>query len=101
MGIHFGSGRADTGRTDKYSDEDPKKDYQDYRTDYPKGSEDARKQAEDISKKLKAPHHIGVKSPEVKKQELISHIQNYQETFNWEQKKEWRNRLNELRDQLI
>jgi hypothetical protein len=42
------SGRKDTGRTDKYSDETPKKDYQDYRSDYPK-DETARKIYKDIT----------------------------------------------------
>src|SRR3990167_10841142 len=90
------SARKDTGRTDKYSDETPKKDYQDYRTDYPKAEETARKIAKDITDGKLKPQHIGKKSLEVKKQELISHIQNFKETFSNNEKKAWRNKKDEL-----
>ena len=96
MGIQFGSGRKDTGRSDKYSDETPKKDYQDYRTDYPKAEETARKIAKDITDGKIEPRHIGRKSLEVKKQELISHIQNFRETFTNAEKKAWLNKKDEL-----
>ena len=96
MGIHFGTGRKDTGRTDKYSDETPLKDYQDYRNDNP--IDDSRKQSSDISKGLVPPHHIGGKTVQVKKQELIAHIQIYQETFSKHERKEWLNKLGELKD---
>lgn len=96
MGIQFGSGRKDTGRTDKYSDETPLKDYQDYRRDYPKDSETARVIAKEISERLRKPQHIGGKSLEVKKQELVSHIQSFQETFTHQEKKAWMNRKDEL-----
>ena len=47
----------------------------------------------EISKAITAgeipPQHIGKKSFEVKKQELISHIQNYQENFTNAEKKAW------------
>ena len=47
----------------------------------------------EISKAITAgkipPQHIGPKSFEVKKQELISHIQNYQENFTNAEKKAW------------
>ena len=92
MPTHIDSGRKDTGRTDKYSDETPKKDYQDYRADNP-ASKDARKKAEDITKKLAEPQHLGVKSVEVRQQELISHIQNYRETFDNQSKKQWKNKM--------
>ena len=98
MGIHFNTGRKDTGRTDKYSDETPLKDYQDYRNDNP--VYDSRKQSSDISRGLVPPHHIGYKSLQVKKQELTAHIQIYQETFNKYEKKEWLSKLNELKDAL-
>ena len=100
MGIQFGSGRKDTGRQDKYSDETPKKDYQDYRTDYPKAEETARKIAKDITDGKRKPEHIGVKSREVQKQELISHIQNYRETFNNQEKKAWKIKLSGLMEAL-
>ena len=96
MGIFKDTGRKDTGRTDKYSDETPKKDYQDYRKDYPKGEETARKIAKEITDDIRKPQHIGKKTIEVKKQELISHIQNFQETFTNAEKKEWLNKKDEL-----
>ena len=82
------SRRRDTGRTDKYSDETPSKDYKDYRKDYPKENETARNKAEDISK-TKKEKFIGDKSFESRKQELISHIQNYKETFSNAEHKIW------------
>ena len=78
----------------KYDDETPKKDYQDYKSDFPDVK--ARKTAEEITLKIRKPDFIGTKSIEVKKQELVSHIQNYQETFNNQQRKEWKNKLREL-----
>ncbi len=96
MGIFKDSGRKDTGRTDKYSDETPKKDYQDYRKDYPKEEETARSISKEISDGKRKPQHIGKKSTEVKKQELISHIQNFKETFTNAEKKAWLNRKDEL-----
>lgn len=75
------TGRKNTGRTDKYSDEDPLKDYQDYRKDFPKDKETARDTAKKISSGDIPPQHIGPKSLEVKKQELISHVQNMPEFF--------------------
>ena len=98
MGIHFGSGRKDTGRTDKYSDETPLKDYQDYRNDNP--VDDSRKQASYISKGIVRPHFIGGKTLQVKKQELTAHIQIYQETFSKYEKREWLSKLGELKDAL-
>ena len=94
------SKRKDTGRTDKYSNETPRKDYGDYRNDYPKAGEDARVRAEAITKKVHSPQHIGGRTPEVKKQSLISHIQNYQETFNNQESKAWKNILRELLEDL-
>ena len=96
MGIFKDSGRKDTGRTDKYSDETPKKDYQDYRTDYPKAEETARKISKDITDGNLKPQHIGKKSIEVKKQELISHVQNFRETFTNAEKKAWLLKKDEL-----
>ena len=90
------SGRKDTGRTDKYSDETPKKDYQDYRRDYPKEAETARKISKEITDGIRKPQHIGGKSLEVKKQELVSHIQNFKETFSNAEKKAWMNKKDEL-----
>ena len=94
------SGRKDTGRTDKYSDETPRKDYQDYRTDYPKAEETARKISKDITDGKLKPQFIGRKSLEVKKQELISHIQNFKEIFSNAEKKAWNGKRDELVRQL-
>ena len=95
MGLTFGSGRKDTGRTDKYSDETPLKDYQDYRKDYP-ADDTARKISKDITDGKLKPQHIGRKSIEVRKQELISHVQNYQDSFSNAEKKAWLNKKDEL-----
>ena len=65
-------------------------EYKDYENKTP------REQAVRISKGIDKPHHIGVKSTEVKKQELISHIQSFQETFNNQEMKLWKNKLREL-----
>lgn len=93
------SGRKDTGRTDKYSDETPKKDYQDFRADYP-GERKDRKTAEEITLKIRPPQPIGRKSIEQKKQELVSHVQNYQETFNNQERKAWKVKHKELSEAL-
>lgn len=85
---------SEKGHKDKYSDETPKKDYADYKSDYPK--DDARKISKEISMKIRAPEYIGIKSVEVKKQELISHVQNFQETFNNAERKAWKIKLKEL-----
>lgn len=100
MPTHTDTGRKDTGRTDKYSDESPKKDYQDYRSDYPKAEETARKISKDISDGKLKPQHIGKKSMEVRKQELISHVQNFRETFTNAEKKDWLGKKDELVRQL-
>ena len=52
--------------------------------------------AKEISEGKRKPQHIGVKSIEVKRQELISHIQNFQETFTNAEKKEWLHKKDEL-----
>lgn len=96
MGIIFDSGRKNTGRTDKYSDETPEKDYKDYRKDYPNDNKEPRKTAKDITDGKIPPRFIGGKSTEVKKQELVSHIQNFQETFNNAETKTWKAKFKEL-----
>lgn len=58
---------------------------------------DARSIAKDISAGKLKPQFIGKKSIEVKKQELISHIQNYRETFTHAEKKVWFN----IKDELV
>lgn len=54
----------------------------------------------EISKAITAgkipPQHIGPKSFEIKKQELISHIQNYQQNCTNAQKKAWLGKKDEL-----
>lgn len=77
----------------EYKDESKK--FADYKSDTP------RKISKDISLGKIPPQHIGIKSIEVKKQELISHIQNWQETFNNQEAKAWKVRFRELTEQLI
>jgi hypothetical protein len=94
------SGRKDTGKEDKYSNETPEKDYADYTKDYPNDNKEPRKIAKDITDGVIKPRHIGSRSLEVKKQELIAHIQSYQETFNNQQSKAWKNKFKELTEAL-
>ncbi len=94
------SARKDTGRTDKYSDENPSKDYKDYRADYPNDKKEPRKIEHDITIKKRDPVFVGPKSVEVRKQELIAHIQNYQETFDNQQTKAWKIKFKELTEAL-
>ena len=94
------SGRKETGRTDKYSDETPKKDYADYRVDFPNDNKAPRKQAKDISDRVNKEHFIGGKSLTARKQELTSHIQNFQESFNNQESKLWKIRFRELYEAL-
>jgi hypothetical protein len=101
MGLFSGSGRKNTGRTDKYSDESPKKDYDDYRKDYPNDNKQPRKDAKDITDGKIKPKHLGKKSIEVRKQELTSHIQNFRETFNSAELNVWENKLNQLKSALL
>ncbi len=61
---------------------------------------DPRKTAKDITSGKIKPTHLGIKTIEVKKQELVSHIQNYQETFNNQENKAWKSRLRELMEAL-
>jgi hypothetical protein len=94
------TGRKDTGRTDKYSDENPRKDYADYRKDYPNDNKEPRKIAKDITDGKIPPRFIGPKSIEVKKQELIAHLQNFQETFNSVQFNNWKSQAEHLLNQI-
>lgn len=55
-----------------------------------------RDEAKRISTGDDKPHHIGPKSFQVKQQELISHVQNYQETFGYAELKAWNKKLQEL-----
>ena len=96
MAEHKNSGRKDTGRTDKYSDETPEKDYADYRKDYPNDNKEPRNISKDISDGRIPPRFIGPKSFEAKRQELISHIQNFKETFSNAEKKIWVSKYSEL-----
>ena len=59
-----------------------------------------RREAKDITSGKEKPHHIGKKTKEVKQQELISHIQNYQETFNSAELNNWTNKLDQLTQAL-
>jgi len=96
----MGSGRKDTGRTDKFSDENPLKDYQDYRKEYPVAQETARKEAKAISDGKTKEHFIGKKSIEVKKQELVSHLQNFRENFNSVEYNIWKSHAEHLLQQI-
>lgn len=100
MPEHIDSGRKDTGRTDKYSTGTPKEAYDNYRKDYPNDNKEPRKIAKDITDEKIKPRFIGPKSAEVKKQELIAHIQNFQETFNNQQMKAWKQKFRELTEAL-
>lgn len=97
MGIQNDSGRSLKGHSgDKYSNESPKKDYQDFRQDFTKSQEEtARKISRDITEGKLKPTRLG-KSIEVRKQELISHIQNFNDSFSNAEKKAWMNRKDEL-----
>ncbi|UVF62431.1 hypothetical protein [Nitrososphaeria virus YSH_922147] len=90
-----GSGRKDTGRTDKYSDETPKKDFADYRKDYPNDNKEPRK-----SKEKDPVKSVGKKSIEVRKQELVAHLQTFQETFNSVQFNMWKEKAEHLLNQI-
>ena len=94
------SKRKDTGRTDKYSNETPRKDFKDYRNDYPKSGEDARAKMLATTRKVYSPQQVNGKTIEMRKQELTSHIQNYQETFSNQESKAWKNILRELLEEL-
>jgi len=73
--VHFGSGRKDTGRTDKYSEGTPLEAYKKYREDNPHDKTARKEMAEG-----KIKHH-GRKTNEVARQELISLIQNSPHEF--------------------
>ena len=59
-----------------------------------------RTESHDITTGKSKPHHIGKKTIEVKRQELISHIQNYQETFNSAELNNWLMKLDQLTQAL-
>jgi hypothetical protein len=87
MPLFRNSGRKDTGRTDKYSDETPLKDYQDYRKDYPKEKETAR-----AEKKANPEALLNKENKEVQKA-----LQYSQSIQNWKiNEQELENKVNEL-----
>jgi hypothetical protein len=103
MKVHQGTGRKDTGRTDRYSDEDPKKDYQDYREDYP-ASNKAREIAKEISDGKRPPQFIdaerGARFAKAQ-EELIAHIKARPARFaNSVLENLWYNKLYELMEKL-
>lgn len=59
-----------------------------------------REIAKDISDGKIKPRHIGPRSFEVIQQETISHIQNFQETFNSVELNMWENKLSMLTEEL-
>lgn len=74
--------RKDTGRTDKYSDETPKKDFADFRVDSPKAVEEAsRPESRHISQGIEARHFIGIPGLKAASQYLTTVGQNFRETF--------------------
>lgn len=85
--------RKDTGRTDKYSDESPRKDWEDYRKDHEK---------DDYRNDMKKDGKVDVQKRTILivKQELTAHIENYIETFNSAELNMWENRLNTLTHEL-
>lgn len=90
MPEYLGSGRKDTGRTDEFSDESPRKDYEDYRKKYSKDT--AR---EDMKEDKKIDKQI--KSKELCWQELQAHKEAFQETFSSEESNKYYKKLKELR----
>lgn len=87
------SRRKNTGRTDKYSDDTPLKDFQDYQRD------DKSKTAR-IDMKKDGKIDKQVKSIDYVKQEIKSCVENYIETFNSAQFNEWQNKLSTLIHEL-
>ena len=59
-----------------------------------------REQSKRISDGIDESHHIGKKSPEVLKQELTSHTQNYRENFTKEEMKQHQEKKKSLIDKL-
>lgn len=59
-----------------------------------------REQAKRITDGFTDAHHIGKKSKQVLKQELDSHMQNYQEIFSKDEEREWYKKKQSLIDQL-
>lgn len=59
-----------------------------------------REQAKAISDGETSEHHIGEKSPEVLKQELESHIQNFRETMTNDEQLVWNRKKQSLVDQI-
>ena len=85
--------RKDTGRTDEYSDETPRKDFEDYTKKNPHNysRDDMKKDGKiDIQKR----------TIEMVKQESISCIQSYQESFNSAELNMWENKLSTLTHEL-
>lgn len=78
----------------------PKEAYDAYRKEYPNDNKEPRKISKDISDNKIKPTHIGKKSIEVKKQELVSHLQNFQETFNSVQYNIWKAQAEHLLNQI-
>lgn len=86
--------RRDTGRRDEFSDESPLKDYKDYRKKHPR-----IKQAR-TSKQNKDFSYKGKRTKSIIQQELISHIQNFQETYNAVELNMWDNKYYTLSEEL-
>ena len=92
MPIQFDSGRVKDSKVQPKGS--PAEAYKDYKAENPDNH--AREISKEISLKIRKPEFIGTKSIEVKKQELISHIQSFQETFNNAERKAWKIKLREL-----
>lgn len=76
MPEYQGTGRKNTGRTDKYSDETPKKDYQDYRQDY-SGERKDRKKSKEISDGFSPRQFLGIPGLQAAAQYLKSAAENF------------------------
>lgn len=91
---HQGTGRKDTGRTDEFSDETPKKDFSDFREKHPQ-SEDVipRQQSRDGSDKTKR-RLVGRVTLLVATQYLTSVTQNFRENFGPQDQARWDRQYN-------
>lgn len=94
MTEQIGTGRKDTGRTDKYSDESPEKDFSDFRQDSPAAVE---KQARIDSRAITngAPKRfLGIPGLKAATQYLHTTSENFRETFTPKEKEAWSRKMN-------
>lgn len=96
MGVFKDSGRKNTGRTDEFSDETPKKDFKDFRNKHPQ-SEDVipRKTAREISQQKTANQFLGVPGIAAALQYINAKTISFRETWNPDspELKEWKREM--------